>query len=245
METVIEQVSINGTFYGLNKITGEIIQFHSEEEANEQCALGGSKAFENLVYKEGEDIAITIELNSECNLKCIYCYQTDKGTRSEITTEIIEMIVEYISKVYERYQFRTLVLRFIGGEPLLSAEKLLLCYREIMKFCKDKGIVLYTHIDTNGTMPYNDLLQEIMNLDMVICLSLENDHNVKRYGSFNKIINNLYNLPYWDPCPIVLRYNVAHDNIHSFENFLIFEVFLQNIFRWCNYCMRCNVSCPV
>lgn len=224
-----ERIDIANLHFAFNWATGEIVQFESEEEAQRIINEDASVQPNNCVQLYEEylqdamhpvSIAITVELNNICNLQCIYCYQQEKGIRDEITVETIDKIVSYIAKVYASDKFKVLVLRFIGGEPLLSIDKLLYCNREIAHFCDCNGIQLVTHIDTNGTIPFHALLTEISNLDMVICLSPKKDHDYKRSSSFDIVQKNLAALSYEDAKSITIRYNVAHDNICLFEDFL-------------------------
>ncbi len=221
MDSQISLLEINNTIFGFNKFTGEVLQFDSLFEAeNYQNNMESSLITPDMSTSELELITLTIELNYVCNLSCIYCYQTDKGNRHEITQPIIDMIIDYASSVYERRPFKKLLLRFIGGEPLLSMNMLLYCYEKFCCFCHDKKIALHVHLDTNGTIAMKELICRIPNIDISVCLSLPHDHDNMRSGSFERILQNLIELG--DLCSeaITIRYNVTHQNITEFERFL-------------------------
>lgn len=218
MKSYIQIFEIDNSFYGLNKANGELIGFTSLDEAKKFSADYNGKI---KVNDNTNDLAITVELNNVCNLNCVYCYQVKKGQRGEIDDSIVIKILEYINKVYAIKQFKILVLRFIGGEPLLSIGKLLKCYEMINAFCLEKGIIMYTHIDSNGTIPMQSVIKKINKLDMVISLTNHKDHDEKRSNSYDRIIENISSLSFQDLSCISLRYNVSNENIDEFEDYLV------------------------
>lgn len=226
-------IEVGGIFYGFNKLSGEIVQFDSVQEAEATCCKNYSRAdivnmcIGNSVYSrhcanEIKALTITVELSNYCNLDCIYCYQIDKGTRKEISNEIVDKLNLYVSLVYETYKFNMVILRFIGGEPLISTEKLILCYKKFECFCLKKGVQLYVHVDTNGTYPVSELIRIIHNLDVTICLTEKYDHDMLRSESYEVILDNLMSLSDRDLEFITIRYNVSHMNVSNFEHFLKF-----------------------
>lgn len=222
-----ERIEIGDLHFAFDHFTGKVVQFDSEEEAvsvcNRDINSDGSN-FETFLREMQHPtcLTITVELNNICNLKCIYCYQTQKGVRPEITIDYIDKLVQYICSVYDANHFQILVLRFIGGEPLLSADKLSYCYTRIKQFCSSKRVLLLTHIDTNGTIPFAEIVRKIPNLDMVVCLSNKEDHNVKRSGSFESILRNIAELSDEEAKHVCFCYNVDHTNVDQFELFLQF-----------------------
>lgn len=221
MDSQISLFEINNTIFGFNKLSGEIIQFDSLFEAEDyQKKLKSTQITQDLSTNAIDHITLTIELNYVCNLSCIYCYQTDKGNRQEITQSIIDMIIDYASSVYQKHSFKKLYLRFIGGEPLLSMNKLLYCYEKFCRFCHDRNIALYVYLDTNGTIEMKELLCRVANIGISVCLSLPDDHNNMRSDSFDRILQNIKELDDLASDSITIRYNVSHHNINDFEQFL-------------------------
>lgn len=222
-----ERIDIGDLHFAFNHFTGKVVQFDSEEEAAAICNRDiniDDSYFETILWKMQHPtcLTITVELNNICNLKCIYCYQTEKGVRPEITIDYIDKLMQYICSVYDINHFQILVLRLIGGEPLLSKDKLLYCYTKINQFCTRKNVLLLTHIDTNGTIPFVDIVRTILNLDMVICLSNKEDHDLKRSGSFESILRNIAELSNEEAKHVCFCYNVDHTNVNHFERFLQF-----------------------
>jgi len=220
-----ERIEIGNLHFAFDRLSGKVVQFESEEEAISVC--GSSKKIDDSIYEEISTeichptcLTITVELNNICNLKCVYCYQTQKGVRPEITIDYIDKLLQYIRLAYNANHFRILILRFIGGEPMLSVDKMLYCYTEVKRFCDGCKVILLPHIDTNGTIPFVNVVRTIANLDTTICLSNKEDHNLKRSGSFDKILSNILKLSREEARHICVCYNVDHTNVDHFEQFL-------------------------
>lgn len=68
---------------------------------------------------------VTFQVTDECNLKCSYCYQINKGTRKmkfETAKKLIDMLLEGDRRLGGYIDVKTspgIILEFIGGEPFL------------------------------------------------------------------------------------------------------------------------------
>ena len=71
---------------------------------------------------------ITFQLTDGCNLRCTYCYQINKGSRTmtfETAKQFFDMLVEDSYKDDTYVSLKTtpgVVIEFIGGEPLLEID---------------------------------------------------------------------------------------------------------------------------
>lgn len=115
---------------------------------------------------------ITFQVTDACNLKCTYCYQTHKGTKTmkfEYAKALIDKLLtedpslsEYVSSKYSI----ALILDFIGGEPLLEVELI----EKIYLYFLDKAIELHhpwalnhmISICTNGVLYFDDKVQRFL-----------------------------------------------------------------------------------
>ena len=123
-----------------------------------------------------------------CNLRCKYCYETNKNAPSmdvERIEEQIEWELRQKSEPYEKF-----VINFHGGEPLLVFDKI----RQVVDWADDALADLdisYT-TTTNGTVLNNEIRQWLINNKkrFIPILSLDGPkevHDRNRTGSFDKI----------------------------------------------------------
>ena len=114
-----------------------------------------------------------LHITKECNMKCVYCYETDKS--SVYHWPEIRSLIDNIVKHNKHFS-----LEFLGGEPCLRTD---LIY-DTVGYLKDMPDVRVEHfaITTNGTI-INDLLIEI----------LKNNRNVTWTASIDgsKFMNSL------------------------------------------------------
>ncbi len=78
---------------------------------------------------------ITLQLTDDCNMKCTYCYQHNRGNHKmsfETAKEFIDLILnsdERVNSYINSNETIGCILDFIGGEPLL-------CIDTMSKICK-------------------------------------------------------------------------------------------------------------
>lgn len=230
-------VSQDEKYLIFNKINGKI-GILGKEEYDELWSANSKSVEENPDFfsidipivdanSHKKVFGITFEVTTNCNLNCQYCYQKDKFVRGDMADEIIDKSLLYIKKVYEKNKFETMIIRFIGGEPLLKKDVIRKIYHGILKEKQLKYVKKFVHIDTNGTIPLQDMYEEISNLHMSITLSSERDHNKKRgsnrFNSFRTIVENITgirNMP--SGSSLDIRYNTDNENYEEFEDFLEF-----------------------
>ena len=81
-------------------------------------------------------IRITLEINRKCNLRCNYCYITEKNDE-EMSWETAKNSVEYaINKIKDmNHTKRVIRIDFLGGEPLLSFDLI----RRVVEYSRKRG----------------------------------------------------------------------------------------------------------
>jgi len=102
-----------------------------------------------------DEYAISIILNLKCNFKCIYCFEHQTG--KEISSPRIQSVVklfERISKTAKKIE-----IDWFGGEPLLSFDSLRKLNDHFMKVAKEKGLIYFHSITTNGYLLTEDKVQ--------------------------------------------------------------------------------------
>lgn len=145
------------------------------------------KEWRNLDYSEmvrrlfmtpGEDAMnicreITFQVTGSCTLCCSYCYENHKscGVMSEqtgrkIVDYILDMYAQDDPKALINHQTKSLVLSFIGGEPLLEAQLIerIGDYYFEQCFRRDIPLAPYTRISfaTNGQLWFTEEAQHLI-----------------------------------------------------------------------------------
>lgn len=104
---------------------------------------------------------VTFQVTNQCNLRCDYCYEHHKGTES-MSLETGKRIVDLLIRMWEKdkpggfisKKTKTVILDFIGGEPLLEAPLISDICDYFFKQCALKGCTLASgariSISTNG-----------------------------------------------------------------------------------------------
>lgn len=139
--------------------------------------------------KHGKLFDPTICVTRNCNLKCVYCYQKHKGTmRMDFPTA--KKCVDEIFMNVPNYAYDGVLLKFMGGEPLLEFELLRQVYEYVHERYPDVKKMLFA--TTNGT-PLNDEMKAWFHehhKNFYLGLSIDGTpdvHNHNRSGSFEKI----------------------------------------------------------
>ena len=162
---------------------------------------------------------LTLNLTSQCNLRCVYCWNdqgkysdtrfqkgsvaalAEKSKNGEMSVEIscksVDLLVELCG------EDRNLVVDFYGGEPLMNLKTLMTTVEYCRKNESAWGVNFHFLLATNGTLLTPSLTEELIDKGVQIALIIDgtrsvHDNNrpfINGEGSFNKIISNLKNIP--------------------------------------------------
>jgi len=114
-----------------------------------------------------------LHITKECNMQCLYCYETDKT--STYTWEDIKKLIDEIVKHNKHFN-----LEFLGGEPCLRTDLI----HDVIEYIKSMGDIIVDSfaITTNGTI-----------VDIRLIDLLMKNRNVGWYASIdgNKFMNSL------------------------------------------------------
>lgn len=115
---------------------------------------------------------VKIELTTECNLDCEFCFN-DKTIKDDLEIEDVYKIID------ESYENGVNAIRFTGGEPFLRSD-----LKKILKYAKSKRI--YVILNTNGT-----LLKKNIKLIKYVDDILISVHNPDRFDEIIEIIESI------------------------------------------------------
>jgi len=153
---------------------------------------------------------VQFSLVSECNLKCIYCYATDRPeSKNKLTREDHFKLVDDINAIS-----KDSAIVFTGGEPLLSPYVV-----ELGEYAKSIGNQV--HLLTNGTLINEENAKMISETFDLIKISLDGStsgiHEFHRgRGSFDKTLKAI-NLLIQQDAPIQISMTVTQKNIHDID----------------------------
>ncbi|MBM2834018.1 MAG: hypothetical protein HW406_1179 [Candidatus Brocadiaceae bacterium] len=142
-----------------------------------------------LPYKTGSGYAlpmlkVSLELTYQCNLKCIFCFQTEQKGIKERNELSAEEFIQLISRIP-----RFSLITFTGGEPLLKKNAL-----EVIKYALERH---GCNIITNGVMMTEEYTRTFVDKRLLLAgvsidgIGQDHDHLRGMKGAFDKITHNL------------------------------------------------------
>lgn len=141
-------------------------------------------------------LAITIELTQACNLACTYCYQNDYRQSETIQPDTVAGVQQYIRNVVSQRKrpIKDVVLRFIGGEPLLQKATVLKAVEDTRRLVEGLGADFHTQIDTNGLLLDANVIRAMDTIS--VTLTNKADHNRMRVrhngsGTYEALVKRL------------------------------------------------------
>ena len=163
---------------------------------------------------------LTLNLTSDCNLRCIYCWndhgkysntrfsKIKKGRKrvegpanTRMDAETALRAVDTLVKL--RGREKSLVVDFYGGEPLLNLETLM----ATVDYCRENQakwkVEFHFLLATNGTLLTPALAKRLLDKGVQVAVSIDgpkavHDRNrpfTGRRGSFDTIVSNLKSMP--------------------------------------------------
>lgn len=174
-----------------------------------------------------EMLSLTIIPTSDCNFRCVYCYQT--ASDGYITSSVINNIISYLEK-NARY-YKAVSISWFGGEPLLCKNEVLEILQQAALICKKNKVSLVSYMTTNAyeldLVFFEKALSYGLRYYQITIDGLAEEHNSQRphctnNDSYEKIIKNLTEIAkqfQTKRFEIGLRVNVSSNNIGSMERF--------------------------
>lgn len=141
-------------------------------------------------------LSITVELTQSCNLACTYCYQNSYRKPGKLSGDITEKLGAYVTSVVEsgKRPITDVVLRFIGGEPLIQKKKVLLTIFEMRQLAVSLNLNLHVQIDTNGLLLDESVIRELDVISVTLTNRADHDRVRVRHngaGSYDLIVKRL------------------------------------------------------
>ncbi len=106
-----------------------------------------------LTSEDFRPIALTLFMNNECNLNCIYCHANhthEKKKRLDLAA--IQQAADLVAKNCREKSLPLLAVFHGGGEPLLHPERVDAAMDVLKRVANKYGTLLYSYVATNGIM---------------------------------------------------------------------------------------------
>jgi uncharacterized protein len=152
---------------------------------------------ETPVVRVPKELTAWLHITERCNLRCSYCYSPHGHLNMsyKVGCDIIHAIVR--SAVTHNY--RTVRLKYAGGEPLLQASLVFNLHKYARKLAKEMGLSLEGVVLTNATLLTPGIVDEMRANGLRLTISLDglgHFHNPQRpyedgQGSFADVIKGI------------------------------------------------------
>ena len=243
----------NGVFY-YNSLSGELIKVDNETDdyltnIHQNNNPEQSKYFHQVVQKgflvfgcldefervdilknellyssNNEKSSYVIALTTECNYKCIYCYE-EGCKKVSMSFETATQIVDFIKKQsLSNKMLKQINITWFGGEPLLNLNCINVIGKAISDFFFFYKYIYTTNIISNGYLLDNKTFDNLMIYNLKnVQITVDGDkHYYNMYkvpcdeNALEKVLSNIVYVS--KKCNIVVRLNCAKDNYDSIKS---------------------------
>lgn len=205
----------------------EKMHFIVQDDDNEEAFI--VQQYLKTEQEYSKVLFVTIEITTNCNLSCGFCYQQSWQQRRLIPNEVVDHIIHLIRK--STITFEEINIDIIGGEPFINKEKVLYVFSSFERLCKEKRIRLSVKLNTNGFLLDEQTLSIIHDTEIMLPFLDENDYGTIVRSKNGSNTANLYsslkdNILTWLPVleedhskKVLFRYNVNHNNYKQIDSF--------------------------
>jgi uncharacterized protein len=200
----------------------------------------------NIKKYDSHTLSLSIIPTYNCNFLCEYCFvKKDNSTMEEY---VIKAILNFIEKKFKE-GINTLLVSWIGGEPLISFEVIKKISYEIIRLSKQYEVNYNAFLITNGSLLTQEIVDEFPNLHIGgLQITIDGDedvHNINRPmkngNSYKSILKNLEQINF-NRSNVSIRINLDKNNVFNIsktikeiknKNILekIHQIFLSPVFK--------------
>lgn len=164
--------------------------------------------------------SLTIAPTSNCNFRCVYCYEKDSIQPITMSVETQDSLMGFVeSNLHGVAKF---TVSWYGGEPLLAMGIIERLTSYFLTLCDERNILYSADIVTNGYLLNNQIVDrlvamKISNIQVTLDGAAE-DHDLRRplvggLPTFKRIMDNLCLLKERSDISIAIRINADKHNI--------------------------------
>lgn len=172
-------------------------------------------------------LGLTIAPTSDCNFRCIYCYEKESLKPVVMSGGVQEKVVELVKARAE--SIMRLSVTWYGGEPLLALDIIENLTNKFLEICEENKIRYDAGIVTNGYLLTTKVAERLKDLRIthtqITVDGAPEEHDKRRplaggQPTFHKIISNLRAAKEILPCKVSIRINTDKDNADQVDEVL-------------------------
>ena len=170
-------------------------------------------------------LILTIAPTSDCNFRCIYCYEKDSIKPLVMSEETQDDWIEFVKKYMPFIQ--TFHVSWYGGEPLLAISIVERLSAAFLALCEENRVEYNASIVTNGYLLTPQIAErlcaaKVVSLQITLDGAAE-DHDKRRFlkgglPTFDRIMDNLCAAKEKLPPEVYVRINADRHNVDRVDN---------------------------
>ena len=171
-------------------------------------------------------IDLTVLLTQRCQMRCVYCFEGDKG-KHDIQTETTDDILRFLATKTD--ECRRIRVTWFGGEPLIAYNRMAELSRRLIGFCTANAIEYSADMTTNAysldDRKCRELCKElhvgrfIVTLDGTKTVHDKRRPHVSGVSSFERIWHNICTLVS-EGAFVTIRMTIDKDNADNIPQLL-------------------------
>lgn len=162
-----------------------------------------------VTWREGKAKTVTFVVTQDCQLRCNYCYVVGKNSHCRMDFQVARKTIDYLLNHRELFDSESLIIDFIGGEPLLEIDLIdeICAYFKLTAFKLDHPWFnsYRFSLSTNGILYNHERVQQFIRQNKThISISISVDgtkekHDSQRVypdgsGCYDEVVRNI---PLW------------------------------------------------
>ncbi|MBM7773245.1 uncharacterized protein JOD54_003449 [Actinokineospora baliensis] len=123
------------------------------------------------VFEPSTELTAWLHVTNKCNLRCPYCYvhKSEEAMDDDVAKDSVDALVASA----KRHGFRSLRLKYAGGEASMNAAVLLHLHDHATALCRDAGLGLSAVLLSNGVALNGALVSALRTRDIRVMISLD------------------------------------------------------------------------
>lgn len=173
-----------------------------------------------------DTLPLTICTTTDCNMKCVYCYE-EGIQQTTLTIDTIDSIINWLRNITKANSVKKLVIMLFGGEPTIALNETILLMKKINCFGKENGIYVEYMMGTNGVLLSSETVDILSKYGLKSAqITIDGPKNIQddrrplkcNNSGYDLIIKNLPNIV--DMINIVIKINIDKENINLIGDLL-------------------------